>query len=557
MYKRWLLGLWIGSFPLIMMGQDSLQVEVQIKIIELGYYGKKKDVVFKFFLDSIGGKGLNANGNCFYFSKKDDAKRFYAPKDTALSGKSAFLQPFFKNPNVGSLCRIWMVAYDKSKGDPCTFSNKDSDYGESFIQLNLNDYVPGGYSDTLNLVDSTGNYFASMLVKQSLPAPSKINASEKDRILPAHEPVTFESLFPLNNKRGLNFQWEYALEEGGAWRPILTRPKDTFSITVNPLEHFFDDRLRQTQKVMIRLKASSKDTLSFSEPFYAMFTPKPPSIEKYDIKVGKTCASTPTGSIAITNIKTDLNQIAYLIVKSNNSPSAPICNLQNPTANNCPGLVKQEVINNRMIDVKRLGPGNYHLILYNAKMEVDKVFTSIPFEVETYGALVLDDFEVRNPDCENPSPGKVSFTMKGGDWERANVVLDPVSGIPERKLNEVSFNQLAGNYYALTVTDGCGSVVKEKFQILGEAPRLIVESIKPLKSKGATGVDYQVTLKNGIGPFKVTFKDTKGRLVSETKLSSEFTINLPPGKIDLNILDEKDPKCMKVDMQIDVAPQKK
>jgi hypothetical protein len=210
-----------------------------------------------------------------------------------------------------------------------------------------------------------------------------------------------------------------------------------------------------------------------------------------------------------------------------------------------------------MIDVKRLGPGNYHLILYNANMEVDKVYSSVNFEVETYGSLVLDDFEVRNPDCENPSPGKVSFTMKGGDWERANVVLDPVSGIPERKLNEVSFNRLEGNYYALTVTDGCGSVVKEKFQIQGEAPKLIVESINPLKSKTASGVDYQVTLKNGIGPFKVTFKDTKGRLVSETKLSSEFIINLPPGRIDLNILDEKDPKCMKVDMQIDVALPKK
>ncbi len=540
--------------PITLLGQKDVQVE--INILELGYFGKKRDAVFKFFLDSTNGTSLNAPGKCFFFSRKDDTKRFYGQKDTALAGKNAYLQTFSKNADKENIFKLWMVAYDKSKGEPCVFSNKDSKYVESFIPINLNDFGPGSYSDTLSLVDSIENYYATIVIKQSLPSPAKATPSVNKKIIAANEPITFTSSFPMLNKRGLAFQWEYSLGENENWRPILTRPKDTFSITLTPLQYFFDDQLRQTQKVLIRLKAIAKDTINASEPLYVMFTPRAPSVEKYDIKISKTCAGTPTGSISINNISTELPQVGYIVLNANKSQSTPICNLQNPTEGNCQGLVKHDKINGRNIDIKRLASGSYTLILYNPNMDVDKVYTTIPFEIETLGDFMLDNFEVRNPNCENPNPGMVSFTMKGGDWERANLVLEPVSGISERKLNDVIFKQLTGNQYTLTVTDGCGNSVKEKFQILNEAPQLIVDLIEPLKTKTPTGIDYRVTLKNGIGPYKITFKDNKGRLVSETKISSDFIINFPLGKIDLNILDEKDPKCMKVDMQIEVTEPK-
>jgi hypothetical protein len=541
----------IFLIPIALWGQENVNVE--IKILELGYFGKKRDAVYKFYLDSINGTNLNTNGKCYFFSRKDDTKRFYAAKDTALAGKNAFLQTFSRNSNRDNIFSLWMVAYDKSKGEPCVFSNKDNAYSESSLQLNLNDFGPGNTSDTIRMIDSIANYYAVILMKQSLPPPSKITPSTNTKILPANEPITFSSSFPILNKRGLVFQWEYSLGENEAWRPILTRPKDTFSITITPLQYFFDDKLRQTQKVLIRLKAMAKDTFVSSEPLYVLFTPKAPSVEKYDVKIVKTCTSTPTGSIIINNINSELTQIGYIIIKSNKNQPTPICNLQNPTIDNCQGLIKNDKISGRNIEIKRLPAGTYILMLFNPNMDVDKVYTSIPFAIEPLGEFALDNFEVRNPSCENPNPGMVSFTMKGGDWERANLVLEPVSGISERNLNEVIFKQLSGNQYTLTVTDGCGNNVKEKFQILGVAPKLIVETLEPIKVKTQNGIDYRVTLKNGIGPYKVTFKDNKGRLVTETKLSSDFIINFPLGKIDLNILDEKDPKCMKVDIQIEVS----
>lgn len=544
--------LLLNVLPNILFAQEPEQVQVQVKIIELGYTGKKRDAVYKFYLENINGTNLNPNGNCFSFSKKDDTKRFFAGKDTMLAGKNALLLPFLKNANKENIFTLFMVAYDKSKGDPCTFSNKDDKYIETSIKINLNDFGAGSSSDTLKLVDSIENYYAHFVITQSLPAPAMVASSVSKKIIPANEPITFSSSFPLLNKKGLNFQWEYSLGESEPWRPILTRPKDTFSITLTPNEYFFDEKIRQTQKVLIRLKSMARDTFATSEPLSLLFTPRAPTVEKYDVKIGKTCVNTPTGSININNINAELPQVGYVILKSNKNQATPICNLQSPSEANCQGLIKHDKISGRNIEVKRLPAGTYNIILYNPNMDVDKVYTPIPFEIEPFGNFSLDNFEIRNPSCENPEPGKVSFTMKGGDWERANVVLDPVSGIPDQKLNEVTFKQLAGNQYTLTVTDGCGNSVKEKFQILSEAPALILETLEPSKTITPNGIDYRVTLKNGIGPYKITFKDNKGRLVTETKLSSDFIINFPYGKLDLNILDEKDPKCLKIDMQIEV-----
>jgi hypothetical protein len=163
---------------------------------------------------------------------------------------------------------------------------------------------------------------------------------------------------------------------------------------------------------------------------------------------------------------------------------------------------------------------------------------------------------VRNPDCEDPRPGELNFKLKGGDWERASIVLEPPTGVLERTMEMVSFKNLNGNSYSLTISDGCGAIIKEKFTIYSEAPTLEIESFEPIKTNTIGGVDYRIVLKNGEGPYRVTFKDAKGRLITETKLASDFIINLPFGKVDLNIVDEKDTKCMRVDRQIEVIPIK-
>ena len=530
-------------------------VKVQVEVVELGYEGKKKrDPVYKFSLDSLQGKPLNKGGNCYIFSHKDDVRRFTpGTGDAATADK--YLETFEVDAAAQNTVVISMESFDKDKGEPCIFNErKDDQHMVASHTFNLKQITPGDFSDTVRVKDPAGIFYAIVKLRYTLPPAGSPKTNLTLNINNAENDVTLRSSFPLETKQGLQFTWQYLQEPSNEWVTLPVTATDMFNVHINPLADMFQGKLTETKKVQLRLKAQSRDTCSYSPVYSTVFTPRPPSVHRDNIKLVKTCKALSDGSLTVRNIESVTGKTAYVLLSKDGSVNG--CALDAPVAANCPGLVKAGQVTGSSFDIKKLDAGDYTLVLYNGGVEVGTNYTIYPCKVGMYADFQVAAFNLRNPTCSDPRPGELQMVFSGGNLETPlTKVLEPMAGTSEENGNEINFKSLPGNSYKLSVTDGCGTELRREFSVLADAPKLVIENIMQLKSGAGGATDFRFVMKNGKGPFQITIKNDDGYIKQEELPSANFTLQLRKGKSQINITDKSDPDCLRADTILTVQPK--
>lgn len=537
----------LGCFLLLLTALPvwaQAPLAVQVAVEELGYTGRKRDAVFKFYLDSANGTPLNPGGRCYAFSHKDDLRRFFAAKDTALKGPNALLQTFTVAQNPNQIFTLAMECFDKDRGEICTFTKKDGRYSLVNYNFKIDSIPPGDYSDTFRITDAAEGYYAILKVRYHLPLPTTPAPQEKSAIWPAHENMVLQSALDLQNRQGLRYEWQFRTGNQN-WQAIPNTGSNPLKITINPVAQLFGGQLATTTPVWLRLKITSRDTFALSPEFEQYFTPQPPLADANNTVIGKSCKGAPTGSLVMRNLKSELPNIAYALLRSNGEN--PAC-LPDEIEPGCSSLVRSGTTNNGQINLTRLPAGKYTLLLYHPQMKVGPVYSRYDVEINNYTSFTIEKLQIRNPTCTNPQPGEATITLAGGDWERASVVLNPVAGEETWDKNILQFKNLPGGQYKLSMTDGCSDLIDTSFTLLSEPPKLIIDSIKRVRANTKDGsVEIRLHLRNGMGPFKVNILDEKNYLKTESHPSTNILLNLFKGRNNINIVDETDPNCLIAD----------
>jgi hypothetical protein len=553
LFTKFFAGLVLGCLMTAGAGlyaqRGELEVQVQFRVIEVGInnLGKKVDPVFKFYLGREDGILLNGNGTCYRFSSKAGTNSFLLsdPKYAGWSNLKIFSIPILTRPSF----TITMLCFDNDKGDACEFGRKDDDLSITNKMIDLNDFVPGDYSDTFRIVDTKNQYWSKMEFRYTLVRPQMITADKALKMVnPAAESMRLKSGFPLQNQSKLRFIWEYSDDKGDSWSRLATAKEDPFSLNLNPLSDLFRGKLASTEDILFRFRVVSRDTSVISDTLKVAFTAPPPSFSMQNFSTLKTCPGYENGVVTISNIESVKGKALYILRRG--KPGV-ICDPSQP-ASLCEGFYRSGEITKGVLELKDLPADSYSLLLYNPDMKVGDVVSNFDFEVQPFPSLKKQQVKFQNPSCVNPLAGEIVMNAIGGsDPDVWQISFSPMTGnqVFNKEMKEAKFRNLPEGTYTLSIIDGCGDEITESVT-LRKPVNIEVENIQVRKTPELSII---IAIKNGSGRYKAIISDKNQYVKTIDSLINNIFPIPQKGVYRIQIFDKNDEQCLTIDTTYSVV----
>ncbi len=503
-----------------------------------GFLEKTVEATFKFYNDDISPEN-NITNKCLVLKSTDKEKAINTADDISLSSLRT-LKQFKINPGTGVIS-IKMESFKNDKGEPCEFDKGDNYHSVVSLDVKLSELNPGVFSAQLPFIAKDDKFAASVRIRYGIPAPAAINPEGIDKVNDPSKSITLKSLLDLANKTNLNFVWEYKTDDDNNWKELGKTTTETF--VFSPAKDVFKKTIKASETIHLRMKAMSTE---ISGPYSAtcdiLFTPPAPQFDKNEVTTVATCPNSPSGSVSIKTISGIADNLAYYIIKG-----------KTLEATEYPDVIEQNkkvfsgtVTNNKPLSVQKLEEGDYTIVVYNASMQVGKMFTTHSFSVKKIANLAIKSESVTEATCGNIPDGQILIEIEGGSPGKLVTTITPNTGKVKQFSRNIVFSELPAGSYTVFIKDECSQTIatkeleitKKTVQIKGKVD---VES-EPLNNFSNGSV--KVSLEGGSGQYKYIL--TKGTVArpEKTVTASPFMIdNISKGIYKLKIIDMSLPLC--------------
>lgn len=503
-----------------------------------GFLEKTIEAVYKFYNDDITPDNL-ITSKCLVLKSTDKEKSINTADDISL-GSLKTLKQFKINPIAGVI-NIKMESFKNEKGDPCEFDKGDNYHSVVSLDVKLSELNPGMFSAPLPMIAKDDKFAAAVRVRYGIPAPAEIKAEGIEKVNDPSKSITLKSLLDLANKANLNYVWEYKTDEDNNWKELGKTSTESFVFT--PAKDVFKKAIKTSETMHLRMKAVSAE---ISGPYSAtcdiLFTPAAPQFDRNDVATVATCPNSPSGSVTIKSISGVADNIAYYIIKEKNIEPGDYPDVIEQNKKVYSGTVTA----NKSLVIQKMEEGDYSIVIFNANMQVGKMFTTHSFNVKKIANLAIKAESVTEATCGNIPDGQILIEVEGGSPGKLVTTITPNIGKVKQFSKNIVFSELPAGLYTIFVKDECSQtistkeleILKKTVQIKG---RVDIES-EPFNNFSNGTV--KVSLEGGSGQYKYIL--TKGTVARPEKpvTASTFVIdNISKGGYKLKIIDMSLPLC--------------
>jgi hypothetical protein len=408
--------------------------------------------------------------------------------------------------------------YEDDAGDRCEENGRDEQKESSFLDINLNEFAPGVWSQMFDF--GSGRYHVYFQLRYTPVAPTVSSILPTPGNICADEQVTLTAAMAIENINGLSYNWQYHIEgdetsnpdyytctgqcydefysclsNGGGysfcdqnrqncidncgysypptlpnWNTLGTSPTPTFPIT--PTSTIFQSwGISGNTNVQFRVQAVGPETYSaYGTPSaIRSFSPPAPSSSSA-IQKQPSCPTTGTGSVTLENIVSPLGVYRYILKVGD--VAALGCNPE--VINNClsAGDISGRETDNKL-EITGIPVGSYSLFLVNDAGTAGVCSRRIGglITIEATPNLVAPLDPLVQITCNGANNGSISLTISGGkpanvDYNLTNSTTGDYYTQTTTTANaSVAFSGLKPGSHSLTVTDGCTPPVTQTFTI--------------------------------------------------------------------------------------------
>ena len=503
-----------------------------------GFLEKNIEAVYKFYNDDIKSDNCLTN-KCLLLKSADKEKSINTADDISISAQRT-LKQFKINPATGVIS-IKMESFKNDKGEPCEFDKGDNYHSFVSLDVKLSELNPGVFSTPLALIAKDDKFAAAIRVRYGIPLPADINPEGIEKVNDPSKPITLKSFLDLANKTNLNYVWEYKTDDDNNWKEL--GKTSTESLVFIPGKDVFKKTIKTSETIYIRMKAVSTE---ISGPYSAtckiLFTPPAPQFDKNDVATVATCPNSPSGSVTIKSISGLADNIAYYIVKGKILEAGDYPDVIEQGKKMYSGIITA----NKPLTVHKLEEGDYSIVVFNANMQVGKMFTTHSFNVKKYSILSIKSESVTEATCGNIPDGQILIEMEGGSPGKLVTTITPNIGKVKQFSRNIVFSELTPGIYTVFVKDECSQTIATKeIEILKKAVQIKGKvDIETEPFNNFPNGTVKVSLEGGSGQYKyILTKGTVAKPEKTTNTQSWIIDNLTKGSYKLKVIDMSFPLC--------------
>lgn len=503
-----------------------------------GFLEKNTESVFKFYADALAPENC-ITSKCLVLKSSEKEKSVNTADDISLSSQKT-LKTFKINPSSG-LISIKMESFKNDKGDPCEFDKGDNYHSVVSLDLKLTEHNPGVFSTPLAIMAKDDKFAAAIRFRYGIPAPADIVATGIEKVNDPQKAITLQSKLELTNKTNLAYVWEYKTDDDANWKELGKTNTESLAFTAS--KDVFKKQLKTTETIHFRIKAVSPEMAGpYSATTDIVFTPAAPTFDKNEIATIPSCPNSPSGGLTIKTISGTADNYAYYILKSKSIEASEYPDVIEQGRKTLSGTLAA----NKPLSVQKLDEGDYTLVLYNANMQVGKMFSTHGFSIKKYAVLSIKSESAIEATCGNIPDGQILLEMEGGNPGKLITTITPNIGKVKQFSRNIVFSELLPGTYTVFVKDECSQTIATKeIEILKKAVQIkgkVETEIEPLNNFPNGTV--KVSLEGGSGQFKYIL--TKGNTAKPEKTvttQSWLIDNISAGSYKLKIIDMSFPLC--------------
>lgn len=535
-----LVGLLLIALHVIAQGKE-VPVEVVVDKLSYshirGFLEHTTEAVYKFYKNEISPQNYIADKGCLRMVSKDVEKTQVLADDPVLA-PNRIMRPFTINTGDG-IIRIRMEAFEDDKGDPCGYDKGDDNYITASLDIKLADLDPGVFSAPYIMAGKDRKMWAEIRVRYGLPLPAPIKHRESMPVNNVGKVVELESLLALDNKKNLNYQWEFQLEGSSEWKQLGKTISE--SVVFYPIRDVLKTPIKTNQLIKFRMKAFSKELAGEYVNYEAKFTPEPPEFDGATAVLTQSCSGSPTGTIGISDVKCVTDKYAFYIVKGKTLEEQDQPDLAAPAKK-----IKWGTVNSGApLKVEGLAEGTYTIVIYNAGMEVGKMFGTHTFPITQFPALTIKSSEVKEATCSNTPDGQILIESEGGNTAKLTYLISPAVGKQQVSGRTVVFSELLPGSYAVVVKDACNQLVTKDLDVPRKVAQLKGQlAIKTEAVNEFANGSVNVSMEEGSGKYRYSILRNNSLLFEKETGTPGFVIDrLAKGTYQLKVTDLNASKC--------------
>lgn len=534
---------------------QGTEVPVEVVVDKLSYskikgtFTRTTEAVYKLYHDQIAPANYLADKGCLIIVSREVEKNLTLAEDPVLAPLQK-MKPFMISSTAESF-KIVMEAYEDDKGEQCNYDKGDDSYNTAVAEIKLAELAPGVFSAPITLSGKEKKMSVVIRVRYGLPQPAPIKHKDVLRINSATAAVQLDSDIKLNNRKDLDFEWEYYVQDASEWKELGKTSSP--SVEFFPIRDVFKSPIKTNKLVRFRMRAVSAELMSEYTEYEARFTPEVPQFPAAGITVTQSCVNTPTAILTLKEVKGVADQLSYYVIKGNSVNDQQYPDVISPVDK----IKSGTIANGELIKVEGLGEGTYTIVVHNAGMVVGKFFSSQVFSVEKYPTLVIKSTTAKEASCSAAADGEIAMEVEGGNPSRFVFLITPATGKQQQFGRSVIFSDLLPGTYSIVVKDACSQLVttdvevgKKNFILTGK----VAVTTEPVSSSDASAV-ITVAMQGGSGKYRYVVSKAGAQVADKEITGDQFSINkLTAGNYTIRVTDAASPKCPGLDTAFTIAP---